>query len=111
MNHRLQPMPEDWSRALAVVAHPDDMEYGTAAPSPAGPREGERCLPDRDRRRGRNRRARPGEAGRRGRRRAGRAAVVGVEDVAFLDSPTASSSTGRAAPRITARSAGTAPRS
>jgi LmbE family N-acetylglucosaminyl deacetylase len=27
----LQPMPEDWSRALAVVAHPDDLEYGAAA--------------------------------------------------------------------------------
>lgn len=24
-------MPEDWSTALAVVAHPDDMEYGAAA--------------------------------------------------------------------------------
>ncbi|WP_153030389.1 PIG-L deacetylase family protein [Amycolatopsis sp. YIM 10] len=24
----LQPMPEDWERALAVVAHPDDLEYG-----------------------------------------------------------------------------------
>ncbi|WP_314173035.1 PIG-L deacetylase family protein [Streptomyces winkii] len=24
-------MPEDWQRALAVVAHPDDMEYGAAA--------------------------------------------------------------------------------
>jgi LmbE family N-acetylglucosaminyl deacetylase len=24
------PMPEDWSRALAVVAHPDDLEYGGA---------------------------------------------------------------------------------
>ena len=24
-------MPEDWDRALAVVAHPDDMEYGAAA--------------------------------------------------------------------------------
>ena len=28
---KLEPMPEDWSRALAVVAHPDDMEYGAAA--------------------------------------------------------------------------------
>ncbi|MET9429742.1 PIG-L deacetylase family protein [Streptomyces sp. NPDC003036] len=28
---RLQPMPEDWQRALAVVAHPDDLEYGCAA--------------------------------------------------------------------------------
>ncbi|MEV3859395.1 PIG-L deacetylase family protein [Streptomyces sp. NPDC050095] len=27
----LQPMPEDWQRALAVVAHPDDLEYGCAA--------------------------------------------------------------------------------
>ncbi|WP_442816698.1 PIG-L deacetylase family protein [Streptomyces sp. NBC_01304] len=25
---QLQPMPEDWQRALAVVAHPDDLEYG-----------------------------------------------------------------------------------
>ncbi|MDX2852409.1 PIG-L deacetylase family protein [Actinacidiphila glaucinigra] len=24
-------MPEDWQRALAVVAHPDDLEYGAAA--------------------------------------------------------------------------------
>ena len=28
---RLEPLPEDWDRALAVVAHPDDMEYGAAA--------------------------------------------------------------------------------
>ncbi|WP_181765357.1 PIG-L deacetylase family protein [Streptomyces albidus (ex Kaewkla and Franco 2022)] len=27
----LEAMPEDWQRALAVVAHPDDMEYGAAA--------------------------------------------------------------------------------
>jgi len=26
-----EPMPEDWSTALAVVAHPDDMEYGASA--------------------------------------------------------------------------------
>jgi len=26
----LAPFPEDWDRALAVVAHPDDMEYGAA---------------------------------------------------------------------------------
>lgn len=26
----LEPVDEDWSRALAVVAHPDDLEYGTA---------------------------------------------------------------------------------
>lgn len=28
---RLAPMPVDWQRALAVVAHPDDLEYGAAA--------------------------------------------------------------------------------
>ncbi len=27
----LEPLPEDWTRALAVVAHPDDMEFGSAA--------------------------------------------------------------------------------
>lgn len=28
---QLEPFPEDWQRALAIVAHPDDMEYGGAA--------------------------------------------------------------------------------
>ena len=27
----LQPLPEDWERLLAVVAHPDDLEYGASA--------------------------------------------------------------------------------
>jgi LmbE family N-acetylglucosaminyl deacetylase len=27
---QLLPLPEDWRRALAVVAHPDDLEWGTA---------------------------------------------------------------------------------
>ncbi len=27
----LEPVPEDWDRCLAVVAHPDDLEYGCAA--------------------------------------------------------------------------------
>jgi LmbE family N-acetylglucosaminyl deacetylase len=27
----MEPMPEDWNRAVAVVAHPDDLEYGAAA--------------------------------------------------------------------------------
>lgn len=27
----LEPLPHDWQRALVVVAHPDDIEYGTAA--------------------------------------------------------------------------------
>lgn len=27
----LAHVPEDWTRALAIVAHPDDLEYGTAS--------------------------------------------------------------------------------
>ncbi len=27
----MQPIPEDWTKAVAVVAHPDDLEYGVAA--------------------------------------------------------------------------------
>ncbi len=27
----LEPVPEDWTRGLAVVAHPDDLEYGAAS--------------------------------------------------------------------------------
>jgi len=27
----MQPIPEDWERAVAVVAHPDDLEYGAAS--------------------------------------------------------------------------------
>lgn len=31
MTRQLSPMPSDWQRALAVVAHPDDLEYGASA--------------------------------------------------------------------------------
>ena len=27
----LEPLPEDWQRALCIVAHPDDLEFGSAA--------------------------------------------------------------------------------
>ena len=30
MDDSLEPVPENWRRGLAVVAHPDDMEYGAA---------------------------------------------------------------------------------
>lgn len=26
----LQPVPEDWQRCLAIVAHPDDLEFGAS---------------------------------------------------------------------------------
>ncbi|MCP3935889.1 MAG: PIG-L family deacetylase [Actinomycetia bacterium] len=31
MDHPVYPLPENWQRAIAVVAHPDDLEYGAAA--------------------------------------------------------------------------------
>ncbi|WP_165985597.1 PIG-L deacetylase family protein [Streptomyces sp. YIM 98790] len=31
MTQKLTAMPLDWQRALAIVAHPDDLEYGAAA--------------------------------------------------------------------------------
>ncbi len=31
MKLALEPVPEDWNSALAVVAHPDDLEYGAAS--------------------------------------------------------------------------------
>ena len=31
MEHRLDVMPDDWQRLLAIVAHPDDLEYGAAS--------------------------------------------------------------------------------
>jgi LmbE family N-acetylglucosaminyl deacetylase len=36
----MSPMPTDWRRALAVVAHPDDLEYGAAAAVAAWTAEG-----------------------------------------------------------------------
>ncbi len=30
-DQRLEPVPEDWQRALVIVAHPDDMEYGASS--------------------------------------------------------------------------------
>lgn len=38
----LAPMPDDWTRALAIAAHPDDMEYGAAAAVAAWTGQGRR---------------------------------------------------------------------
>ncbi|HEX6077844.1 MAG TPA: PIG-L deacetylase family protein [Micromonosporaceae bacterium] len=40
MTDQLEPLPTDWRRALAVVAHPDDLEYGVAAAVAAWTRAG-----------------------------------------------------------------------
>ncbi|MFG2793658.1 PIG-L deacetylase family protein [Streptomyces sp. NPDC048419] len=84
---QLQAMPTDWQRALAVVAHPDDLEYGCSAAIAAWTDEGREVsyvLASR------------GEAGidtvepakcgpLREREQRASAAVVGVSQVEFLD--------------------------
>jgi LmbE family N-acetylglucosaminyl deacetylase len=85
----LAPFPEDWERALCVVAHPDDLEYGGAAAVARWTRDGRRvgyllvtrgeagidAMP-------------PAEAARvREAEQRDSAAVVGVTDVKFLDHP------------------------
>src|SRR5215475_11590157 len=85
----MKPMPENWDRAVAVVAHPDDLEYGVASAVARWTRQGKQVsylLVTR------------GEAGIAGmapdkvaplrveeERRS--AAVVGVTEVEFLDHP------------------------
>jgi LmbE family N-acetylglucosaminyl deacetylase len=83
----LRPMPEDWTRAVAIVAHPDDLEYGAASAVARWTRQGKQVsyvLATR------------GEAGIAGMDPAQvgplrvaeeehSAAVVGVTDVQFLD--------------------------
>ena len=85
----LEPFPEDWARALAVVAHPDDLEYGGAAAiarwTRAGCRvayvlvtKGEAGIDSME----------PEEAARvRMAEQRDSAAVVGVDEVEFLDHP------------------------
>lgn len=85
----LEPVPEQWSAALAIVAHPDDLEYGAASAVARWTDQGKRvvyCLATR------------GEAGidamtpeaagplREAEQRAS-AAVVGVDVVEFLGLP------------------------
>jgi LmbE family N-acetylglucosaminyl deacetylase len=89
MADRLEHVAEDWGTALAVVAHPDDLEYGAAAAVARWTGQGKRvayCL------------ATSGEAGiddlppeqcgpvRETEERAG-AALVGVTEVEFLGFP------------------------
>lgn len=85
----LAPLDEDWSAALAVVAHPDDLEYGAAAAVARWTAQGKRvsyCL------------ATSGEAGidsmtpeqagpLREQEQRTSARLVGVEEVEFLGLP------------------------
>jgi LmbE family N-acetylglucosaminyl deacetylase len=85
----MQPIPEDWTRGVAVVAHPDDLEYGVAAAVARWTRQGKQItyllatkgeagiagLP-------------PGEvAALRVKEEQRSAAIVGVTEVVFLDHP------------------------
>lgn len=83
----LEVMPGDWNRALAVVAHPDDLEYGGAAAIARWRREGKTVVYTL---------ATRGEAGIDGmspeeaavvreREQIAAARVVGVDTVEFLD--------------------------
>jgi LmbE family N-acetylglucosaminyl deacetylase len=86
---RLQPIDESWTTALAVVAHPDDLEYGAAAAIARWTAQGKRviyCL------------ATSGEAGidtlepdragpLREQEQRDSAAIVGVDVVEFLGYP------------------------
>jgi LmbE family N-acetylglucosaminyl deacetylase len=85
----IEPVPDDWERALAIVAHPDDMEYGAAAAvarwTTTGKHvtyllvtRGETGIDDLE----------PGECARvREAEERASAAIVGVETVEFLDHP------------------------
>jgi LmbE family N-acetylglucosaminyl deacetylase len=83
----VRPMPEDWESAVAVVAHPDDLEYGAASAVARWTRQGKKVS---------YLLATKGEAGIAGMAPAqtgplrvaeeqASAAVVGVTDVQFLD--------------------------
>lgn len=89
MDPQLEHVPEDWSTALAIVAHPDDMEYGAASAVARWTSQGKAVsylLVTR------------GEAGintmppevvgpLRAAEQVASCAVVGVDDVQFLDHP------------------------
>ena len=89
MTEPLEPVDESWSSALAIVAHPDDLEYGTAAAVARWTDQGKRVVYTL---------ATSGEAGidgiepercgplREAEERAG-AAIVGVDVVEFLGYP------------------------
>ena len=85
----MKPMPEDWTKAVAVVAHPDDLEYGVAAAVARWTGQGKEVA---------YLLATKGEAGIAGQRpervaplrmeeEKRSAAVVGVTEVVFLDHP------------------------
>lgn len=83
----LEPVPEDWNRCLAVVAHPDDLEFGASTALARWSAQGKTIVEVLATRgeAGING-MEPGEAARvRSQEQLASAAVVGVETVEFLD--------------------------
>ncbi|MFD2093203.1 PIG-L deacetylase family protein [Blastococcus deserti] len=86
MSRQLEVVPEDWARAMAVVAHPDDLEYGAGSAIARWTRsgktvgyvivtDGEAGIDGLE----------PGQAGPlRQKEQITSAAIVGVQDVTFL---------------------------
>lgn len=89
MTDQLEPMPADWRRALAVVAHPDDLEYGCASAVATWTGEGrEVAYLIASRGEAGIDTLEPAQAGPlREREERASAAVVGVTSVEFLDHP------------------------
>ena len=85
----LGPFPDDWQRALAVMAHPDDMEYGgAAAVARLDPGRQAGRVPAAHQGRGGHRLDAPDERARvRVEEQLASAAIVGVDEVEFLDHP------------------------
>lgn len=85
----LEPFPEDWSSALVVMAHPDDMEYGGAAAVAAWTQAGKRVAYVLVTRGEAGIDTMPPEEAARVREAEQResAAIVGVEEVEFLNHP------------------------
>ena len=92
VSESLKPFPDDWSRALCIAAHPDDLEYGTASAVAAWTAAGKTVTlrPGHLRRGGhrlpRSRRVRPAPGGRgagrrgRGRRRRRSSSSAAIQD-------------------------------
>jgi LmbE family N-acetylglucosaminyl deacetylase len=89
VNRTLEQMPDDWRRALAVVAHPDDLEYGAASAIARWRRSGRSVayVIVTDGEAGIDSLA-PAEASvLRQKEQLASAAIVGVDDVSFLHHP------------------------
>ncbi|MDM7491366.1 PIG-L deacetylase family protein, partial [Rhodococcus sp. CSLK01-03] len=87
MNTTSTTLPENWNRAMAIVAHPDDLEYGAAGAVARWTRSGKAVayVVATDGEAGIDGRTPAEAAPLRRREQLDAAAVVGVEDVTFLE--------------------------